>query len=112
RKNIEAFADWEEWHPFHERHLRKRPHRLANDGDPEKSENNRRNRGNEFDVRFDQSFLAASGDFAYVNRRTNSQRNGDEQRNGSNHDRADEQRNDSVPVLPKTGRYPVRAEEK
>ena len=60
--------------------LRSGANRLAHDRDAEKSEHDRRNRGDEFDVGLDQTLLASGGDLAHVNGRGDSKRNGESER--------------------------------
>src|SRR4029077_3248917 len=49
--------------------------------------------------------------FTYVNGTRDSKRNGNNERDECDHDRADQQRNNSIPILPKTCCDPVRTEQ-
>ena len=110
-KNIQPFADREKRNPAQPMRLRGGANRFPDDGDAEKPKHDRRNRGDEFDVRFDQSFLAARRDFAHVNRRGDANRDCEDERDRRDHDRADQQWPDAVPILPKTGRDPIASKQ-
>src|SRR5436190_12872851 len=67
-KNVQALADGEEGYPLEPGGLRGGPDELADNRDSEKSEDHRRDGGDELNVRLDESFLVNRGDFAHVNR--------------------------------------------
>ena len=91
--------------------MRSRPDRLADDRNPEKPEHDRWDRRDEFDVGFDESFFVRRRNLADVNRRGDAEWHGDEKGHERDHDRANEQRHDPVPILPETCRHPFAAEQ-
>ena len=109
-ENIEPLANGKKRDPLKTRRLRGGADRLAHHRNAKKTEHDRRNRGDEFDVGLDESLLVTRRDLAHVNRGGNAERHGNDQRDDRDHDRADEQRNDPIPILPKTRRHPFATE--